>query len=80
VATLVTSAHLNDDIRVIKKTRANPLMMIQKPYLSLSRSVSSAVVVGVVPCCISTKGLISAASFPAAALCVCVCTVVVVVV
>jgi hypothetical protein len=27
---------------VIKNTRANPVMMIQKPYLSLSRSTSSA--------------------------------------
>jgi hypothetical protein len=48
VATLVTSVHLNVDIRVIKKTRANPVMMIQKPYLSLSRSTSSAADVVVV--------------------------------
>jgi hypothetical protein len=33
-------------------------MMIQKPYLSLSRSISSAVTVGVGLCCMSTKGLI----------------------
>jgi hypothetical protein len=41
VATLVTSAHLNVAIRVIKNTRENPVMMIQNPYLSLSRSISS---------------------------------------
>jgi hypothetical protein len=57
VATLVTSAHLNVDIRVITKTRANPVMMIQNPYLSLRRSISSAVDVGVV-LCISTAGSI----------------------
>jgi hypothetical protein len=32
VATLVTSAHLNVVIRVIRKTRAKPLMMIQNPH------------------------------------------------
>src|SRR5687768_237448 len=69
VATLVTSAHLKLDITVTKKTRANPVMMIQKPYLSLSRSTSSEedVVVGGVAC-ISTKGLILAVSFPGVAL------------
>jgi hypothetical protein len=49
VATLVTSTHLNVAIRVIKKTRAKPVMMIQNPYLSLSRSISSDVGAGVVP-------------------------------
>jgi hypothetical protein len=49
VATLVTSLHLNVAIRVIKKTRAKPVMMIQNPYLSLSRSISSEVGAGVFP-------------------------------
>jgi hypothetical protein len=62
VATLVTSLHLNVAIRVIKKTRAKPVMMIQNPYLSLSRSISSEVGAGVVPC-ISTTGSILSASF-----------------
>ena len=64
VATLVTSAHLNVAIRVIKKTRENPVMMIQNPYLSLSRSISSEVGAGVLPC-ISTEGPILSASFTA---------------
>src|SRR5215217_4077911 len=62
VATLVTSTHLDVAIRVIRKTRAKPVMMIQNPYLSLSRSISSEVGAGVVPC-ISTKGPILSASF-----------------
>ena len=49
VATLVTSVHLNVAIRVIRKTRAKPVMMIQNPYLSLSRSISSDVGVGQSP-------------------------------
>jgi hypothetical protein len=70
VATLVTSAHLKVDIKVIKKTRANPLMMIQKPYLSLSRSTSSANVVDVVGvvACGSSIGLILSTSFTGSAL------------
>src|SRR5215213_5208776 len=62
VATLVTSTHLNVAMRVIKKTRAKPVMMIQNPYLSLSRSISSEVGGGVVSC-LSTKGPILSASF-----------------
>src|SRR5688500_5511391 len=65
-ATLVTSTHLNVAIRVIKKTRAKPVVMIHNPYLSLSRSISS-VAAGVVSCT-STKGFILSASFPKGAL------------
>src|SRR5215213_2699857 len=53
---------LNVAMRVIKKTRAKPVMMIQNPYLSLSRSISSEVGGGVVSC-LSTKGPILSASF-----------------